>query len=149
MEYAAVAAELARADPVLVINKADGDNVVEAKRAARELADVMRLMEPAHDDWRVPVLTCSARTGDGVADVWDKVCEHRRTLEGSGALARKRADQEVAWMWATVQDRVLHRLRHDGATRDTVTRLEKALREGETTATRAAGTLLEALGWAE
>jgi LAO/AO transport system kinase len=134
---------------VIAVNKADGDNVVEAKRAARELADVMRLMEPAHDDWRVPVLTCSARTGDGVADVWDKVCEHRRTLEGSGALARKRADQEVAWMWATVQDRVLHRLRHDGATRDTVTRLEKALREGETTATRAAGTLLEALGWAE
>ena len=134
---------------VIAVNKADGDNVIEAKRAARELADVMRLMEPAHDDWRVPVLTCSARTGDGVADVWDTVCEHRDTLEGSGALARKRADQEVAWMWATVQDRVLHRLRHDGATRDTVTMLETALREGETTATRAATTLLEALGWAE
>jgi LAO/AO transport system kinase len=134
---------------VIAINKADGDNVIEAKRAARELADVMRLMEPAHAGWPVPVLTCSARTGDGVTCVWEQVCKHRATLEGSGALAHKRADQEVAWMWATVQDRLLHRLRHDGATRETVTRLERALREGETTAARAATTLLEALGWAE
>ncbi len=134
---------------VIAVNKADGDNVIEAKRAARELADVMRLMEPAHEDWHVPVLTCSARTGDGVEGVWEMVCEHRATLEASGALDRKRADQEVAWMWATVQDRVLHRLRHDGSTRDIVARLEGSLRDGETTATRAATTLLEALGWAE
>jgi LAO/AO transport system kinase len=132
---------------VIAVNKADGDNVIEAKRAARELADVMRLMEPAHEGWRVPVLTCSARTGDGVDGVWEQVCEHRATLEASGALADKRADQEVAWMWAIVQDRVLHRLRHDGTTGRVVRELEHALRDGETTAARAATTLLAALGW--
>ena len=132
---------------VIAVNKADGDNVIEAKRAARELADVMRLMEPASEHWSVPVLTCSAMTSDGVDDVWRSVCDHRAALESSGDLARKRADQEVAWMWDTVQQRMLHRLRHDGTTRETVRALESALRAGETTATRAADTLMASLGW--
>lgn len=132
---------------VITVNKADGDNVIEAKRTARELADILKLMEPTRGDWRAPVLTCSATTGDGVPGVWEQVCAHREALERSGELTAKRADQEVAWMWSTVQSRVLHRLRHDPATRDTVAELERDLRSGQTTATRAAQTLLDALGW--
>lgn len=133
---------------VIAVNKADGDNVIEAKRARRELADVLSLMEPTRGDWRAPVLTCSAMSGDGVEQVWAQVLAHRDTLEQSGELHRKRADQEVSWMWSTVQHRVLHRLRHDTSTRDLVAQLEHQLRTGQTTATRAARTLLEALGWA-
>ena len=132
---------------VITVNKADGDNVIEAKRAARELADVLRLMEPTRGDWRAPVLTCSALTDDGIAQVWEQVCAHREALESSGQLAAKRADQEVSWMWATVQDRVLHRLRHDPATRETVTDLEQQLHAGDTTAALAAQTLIARLGW--
>jgi len=133
---------------VITVNKADGDNVIEAKRAARELADVLRLMEPTRGDWRAPVLTCSARDDTGVDEVWEQVCAHRRALEESGELAAKRADQEVSWMWSTVQDRVLHRLRHDPRTRETVAALEAALHDGSTTAARAAQRLLDELGWA-
>ncbi|MGB9373926.1 MAG: methylmalonyl Co-A mutase-associated GTPase MeaB [Jiangellales bacterium] len=132
---------------VITVNKADGDNVIEAKRAARELADVLRLMEPTRGDWRAPVLTCSALNDDGVEQVWEQVCSHRAALESTGDLAAKRADQEVSWMWSTVQDRVLHRLRHDPGTRETVTDLELALHQGDTTATRAAQVLLDKLGW--
>jgi len=132
---------------VIAVNKADGDNVIEAKRAARELADVLRMMEPAYDGWRVPVMTCSAKTGEGIDEVWDQVCAHRAAMAESGALDRRRSDQEVAWMWATVRDRVMHRLRHDGVTKDTVVALEEQLRSGDTTATRAAQTLLDKLGW--
>ncbi|MGA7689663.1 MAG: methylmalonyl Co-A mutase-associated GTPase MeaB [Jiangellales bacterium] len=132
---------------VITVNKADGDNVIEAKRAARELADVLRLMEPTRGDWRAPVLTCSALNDDGVEQVWEQVCAHRAALESTGDLTAKRADQEVSWMWSTVQDRVLHRLRHDPGTRQTVTDLERALHQGDTTATRAAQVLLDKLGW--
>ncbi len=132
---------------VIAVNKADGDNVVEAKRAARELADVLRLMQPAVEGWRVPVLTCSARDGTGVDTVWEQVTAHRDLLARSGALAAKRADQEVAWMWATVQDRVLARLRDHPGTRERVQGLEQDLRHGRTTATRAAQDLLGHLGF--
>jgi LAO/AO transport system kinase len=132
---------------VIAVNKADGDNVIEAKRAARELADVLRLMQPATPGWRVPVLTCSATEGTGVDDVWAQVCAHRDALAGSGGLAAKRADQEVAWMWATVKDRVLARLREHPGTRERVRALEADLRAGRTTATQAAQDLVGDLGW--
>ena len=132
---------------VIAVNKADGDNVIEAKRAARELADVLKLMEPTRADWRAPVLTCSALTGAGVDDVWEQVCAHRAALESTGDLAAKRADQEVSWMWSTVQDRILHGLRHDPTTRSTVVGLEAAVRDGSETAARAAQRLLDELGW--
>jgi len=132
---------------VIAVNKADGDNVIEAKRTARELADVLRLMEPTTPGWQVPVLTCSAVEGTGVDDVWAQVCAHRDALAATGALASKRADQEVAWMWATVTDQVLARLRHHHATREHLAQLEADLRAGRTTATRAAGQLLASLGW--
>jgi LAO/AO transport system kinase len=132
---------------VIAVNKADGDNVIEAKRAARELADVLRMMEPATAGWQVPVLTCSAVEGAGVDDVWAQVCAHRDTLAASGSLQAKRADQEVAWMWATVTDQVLARLRHHHATQAPLVALEADLRAGRTTATRAAQQLLGSLGW--
>jgi LAO/AO transport system kinase len=132
---------------VIAVNKADGDNVIEAKRAARELADVLRLMQPAVEGWRVPVLTCSAMQDTGVDEVWAQVCAHRDALEATGALSAKRAEQEVAWMWATVQDRVLTRLRDHPGTRERVRGLEADLRAGHTTAARAAQDLLSHLGW--
>ncbi len=132
---------------VIAVNKADGDRVIEAKRAARELADVLRLMEPATPGWQVPVLTCSALEGTGVDQVWQQVTSHREALAAAGALQAKRADQEVAWMWATVHDRVLARLREHDLTRERVGALEADLRAGRTTATQAADDLLADLGW--
>jgi LAO/AO transport system kinase len=132
---------------VIAVNKADGDNVIEAKRAARELAGVLAMMAPPTSIWRVPVLTCSAAEGAGVDEVWAQVAAHRDALAASGTLQAKRADQEVAWMWATVQDRVLARLREHPGTRERVAGLEADLRAGRTTATQAASHLLVDLGW--
>jgi LAO/AO transport system kinase len=132
---------------VVAINKADGDHVLEARRTARELADVLRLVQRDDPSWTVPVLTCSALDGTGVDTVWEQVLAHRAGLVAAGGLARKRADQEVAWMWATVQDRILRRLRTDPRTRERVDGLEDDLRAGRTTATRAAAELVATLGW--
>ncbi len=131
---------------VLAVNKADGDNVIEAKRAARELTDVFRMLAPADPDWTPPVLTCSALRGQGVLEVWERVAAHRVHLESSGRLASKRADQEVAWMWSTVQDRVLSRLRHEADTREQMHALETQVRLGSLTAAQAAASIMELLG---
>ena len=45
---------------VIAVNKADGDHVVDAKGAARELAAALHLVAPSEDGWSPSVLTCSA-----------------------------------------------------------------------------------------
>ena len=131
---------------VVAVNKADGSHERDARRAAAELAGALRMMTPAHADWRPPVLPCSAQTGAGLDAVWEAVARHRAVLDADGSLARRRADQQVEWMWAMVRDRMMDRLTSDPAVRDALPGLGRAVRAGGLTPTLAAERLLGALG---
>lgn len=127
---------------VVAVNKADGDGERPARRAAAELAGALRMMTPSHDGWRPPVLPCSARTGAGLDEVWDAVRRHRALLDGDGSLARRRADQQVQWMWAMVRDRLMDRLTSDPGVRAALPALEGDVRDGAVTPALAAQRLL-------
>jgi LAO/AO transport system kinase len=131
---------------VIAVNKADGAHAAEARAAARELADVLRMLTPPDAEWTPPVLTCSGLESRGVADVWEAVEGHRRAGEDSGALAARRADQEVRWMRAMVTESLTARLHDDPAVAATLAEQEALLRAGRTTAALAAGRVLERLG---
>jgi LAO/AO transport system kinase len=131
---------------VVAVNKADGPYERDARAAARELRSALRMMTPTSASWRPPVLACSAQTGAGIAEVWTAVEEHRAALEAAGALAEKRADQQVQWMWAMVRDQLMDRLQSDAGVREALPALEREVRAGERTPTLAAQAILEALG---
>jgi LAO/AO transport system kinase len=127
---------------VVAVNKADEHHEGEARVAARELAGAMRLVR-GHSEWAPPVITCSGLTGVGVDDVWARVGAHREHL-GSDGLARKRAEQQLDFMWALVRDELDQRLRSSAgvaAVRDDVRR---AVLSGELPAPLAADRILAA-----
>lgn len=129
---------------VIAVNKADGPHEPDARAAARELSGALRLLRGADTAWTPPVLTCSGREGGGLDTVWERIEDHRRTLETGGALAAKRRDQQVQWTWAMVHDRLLSRLHGDPAVRALAADLEDEVREGTLTATLAAERILAA-----
>ncbi|GAA0975575.1 methylmalonyl Co-A mutase-associated GTPase MeaB [Nocardiopsis tropica] len=129
---------------VAAVNKADGPHADDARKAARELSRALRLLQPVHPGWRPPVLTCSGLTGDGLDEVWEAVLRHRRTLEADGALGERRREQGVSWMWDQVRDRLMDSFLRDPGVSSLIPGTEDGVRSGETTATLAALTLLEA-----
>jgi LAO/AO transport system kinase len=129
---------------IVAVNKADGSHAAEARRAARELAGALRLLGRPEDGWATPVVTCSAITGDGLAEVWDLVGEHERVLRDSGELDRRRRDQRVSWMWSLVRDQLLDRLRDSGELRAMTPGLEADVRAGVLTPGLAAQQLVAA-----
>jgi LAO/AO transport system kinase len=82
----------------IAVNKADGDNLIRAERARAEYAAALHLFPLPPDGWTPRVLTCSALAGEAIADVWAVVIEHRRHLEQTGFLARRRSAQAVDWL---------------------------------------------------
>ena len=128
---------------VIAINKADGDRAIEAEGAAKELAAALHLVAASPHGWAPPVLTCSALEQRQLDDVWRHLAAHRVHLEHSGTFAEHRRRQEVAWMWATIDDQLLARFRASPAVRERVAEIEAAVRNGELTATAAARTLLD------
>ncbi|MFE2042564.1 methylmalonyl Co-A mutase-associated GTPase MeaB [Streptomyces sp. NPDC059477] len=131
---------------VIAVNKADGPHERDAQAAARELAGALRLMHGKDASWTPPVLSCSARELLGLDVVWERLEQHRALLDGTGRLAAKRRDQQVDWTWSMVRDELLGRLRSDPAVREVTPEVERAVREGEITATLAAERILGALG---
>jgi len=88
----------------LAINKADGDNIPRAKLAQKDYEIAMHLLTPASPNWSPPVLTCSAKTTDGLEDVWNTILKHRNIFNASGELDTKRREQAIEWMWFLVRE---------------------------------------------
>jgi len=128
---------------VIAVNKADGDRAIEAEGAARELAAALHLVAASPQGWDPPVLTCSAIERRGLDEVWRHLVAHRSHLERAGAFADHRRRQEVAWMWATIDDQLLARFRSSRTVRERVGDIEEAVRNGEVTAAAAARELLD------
>ncbi|CAI7974164.1 MULTISPECIES: methylmalonyl Co-A mutase-associated GTPase MeaB [Parafrankia] len=129
---------------VIAVNKADGPHELDARRAARELAGAIRLLQGGAREWQTPVLTCSAAERTGLDTVWGQVLKHQDTLDASGELAARRRRQQVDWMWAMVHDRLLSRLHDDPRVANLTGGLERQVEDGELTPTLAADAILRA-----
>jgi len=96
---------------LILVNKADGDLLEHAQRAAAEYANAVHLIRPALAEWQVTVRAVSALTGNGTDGVWEDADRFRAALEASGAWARRRAAQAQAALWNEIGDGLLDRFR--------------------------------------
>ncbi|MEV7026911.1 methylmalonyl Co-A mutase-associated GTPase MeaB [Kitasatospora sp. NPDC093558] len=129
---------------VIAVNKADGPHETDAKGAARELAGALRLLQAPDSPWTPPVLTCSGREGLGLDVLWERLQQHRKVLDATGALAAKRREQQVEWTWTMVHDQLYARLHEHDEVRRVAGDLESQVRTGTLPAGLAAQRILEA-----
>ncbi|AZZ82194.1 MULTISPECIES: methylmalonyl Co-A mutase-associated GTPase MeaB [Gordonia] len=129
---------------VVVVNKADGKHLNEAKGAARELRNALGLIYPHDALWTPPVLTMSAIEKTGVDEFWNTVVKHNQTLREAGEFTARRNQQQIDWTWSMVHDIVLSRLAESPSVRDIRDEVEDELREGVLTPALAAQRIVDA-----
>ena len=115
---------------MIAVNKADGDNVARAKAAAAEYRAALHILTPRSANWSPPVVTYSALTGEGVAALWAHVLDHREKLTAAGELASRRAEQQVKWMWAMLEERLFAPLRSDRSIKAALASIEAEVAAG-------------------
>jgi LAO/AO transport system kinase len=131
---------------MIAINKADGDNKKRATAAAAEYRAALHILTPQVAEWRPPVVTYSALTGDGIANIWDNVVAHREKLTASGAFAARRRAQQVKWMWALFDERLRGRLSSDPKLKAKLPQIERAVAEGRLSPALAVDEIVGTLG---
>jgi len=131
---------------LIAVNKADGDLVGPSQRAAADLRRAVHLLRPKRPGWEVPVLRCSAITGEGVPELWEAVERSHDALRAQGHLEALRAEQSVAWMWSEVTADLLDALRAHPDVRDGLDELEAAVAAGTRSPASAAEELLRRFG---
>ena len=131
---------------MIAVNKADGDNIVRAKSAAAEYRAALHILTPRSPNWSPPVVTYSALTSGGIAELWAKVLDHREKLTASGELASRRGEQQVKWMWEMLEERLFAPLRSDRALKAMLPRLEAEVAAGRLAPNAAVEQIAEMLG---
>ncbi len=96
---------------VVAVSKADGDNAAAAERAAAAYGAALRYLRPRHAHWQPRATTISSVSGAGVDALWDTLRAHHAALAERGALAALRAEQDVRWMRALVEEELVSALR--------------------------------------
>lgn len=127
---------------MILVNKADGDLIDTAKRSVAEYNSALRMLRPASPNWNVPVLSCSARTGDGIEEAWQKIEAFREALGGSGEIARRRSAQALDWLWTEVGEGLIAALKMHPAIVADLPDVERKVADGALPPTIAARRLI-------
>ncbi|MGV9670970.1 methylmalonyl Co-A mutase-associated GTPase MeaB [Gordonia sp. NPDC003504] len=128
---------------VIVVNKADGKHLNEAKSAARELKNALKLIYPHDALWFPPVQTMSAIENTGVDDYWAAIEKHRETLMAAGEFDARRSRQQIDWMWEMARETVVSRLANSPAVKATRADIENRVRGAELTPALGAAQIVE------
>jgi LAO/AO transport system kinase len=131
---------------MIAVNKADGDNVKRATAAAAEYRSALHILTPRVAEWQPPVVTYSALTGRGMADIWNNIVAHREKLTATGAFAARRREQQVKWMWTMFDERLRGRLSSDPKLKAKLPQIERAVAEGRLSPALAVDDIVGTLG---
>src|SRR5690606_34705779 len=88
---------------LIAINKADGNNQDKALMAKRQYQNALHLFPKKESDWTPEVLTCSALTKMGIADIWDLINTYVEQTTENGYFLQKRKEQASYWMHETIE----------------------------------------------
>lgn len=85
------------ADAIL-INKADGDNVLAARQAKSTYQNALHLLQPSSNHWQIPVLTGSSLTGIGIFETWQAILRYQELTKINGFWDLNRSNQRLNWL---------------------------------------------------
>jgi len=86
----------------IVINKADGDNLLKAKLAKTEYANALHLYPLKESNWQPKVLTASALNYKGIDVIDAMIQEYIALTKQNGYFAEKRNEQNKFWLLSTI-----------------------------------------------
>ena len=131
---------------MIAVNKADGEMKNAANRAVMEYQHALDILNPKSANWKPRSLSCSAFTGDGLAAIWETICDYKRLLKDAGEWQEKRKSQQVEWMWTIIRERILSKIETNEKVQSLVPQLELQVAESKLTPALAALEILTVIG---
>ncbi len=89
---------------LVVINKADGDNVTSARLASTEINRALHFFAMKKSGWSPKAITCSAFYNIGISDVWKIILNYTDLTKANNYNEVHRAEQNQFWMIETINE---------------------------------------------
>src|SRR5690606_25980045 len=91
---------------VIVINKADGENIKAARQAKVEFQRALHLFPPKESNWAPKTTTCSALKNEGIEAIWEIVEDYVNLTRENGYFEYKRDEQNKFWLYQTIEEQL-------------------------------------------
>ena len=129
------------ADAIL-INKADGDNILRAKVAKEEFSRALHYLKSPTMGWTPEVHTSSAINNEGITNMWERILSFMKKVKANGIFENRRQDQMLQWVHAMIKEHLETLFYHDPKIVLELPIIKKAVLEGTIPPTTAALKLL-------
>ena len=126
---------------IVVYNKTDID-IHATEMAVAQMQSALALLRPPSPHWKVPVLKTSATRVEGIEEFWKIIERYRKAMEAHGAIAERRQQQALAWMWHLIESGLQQRFNGNPGVKRELAVLTKAVQAGTITPSAAARQLL-------
>ncbi len=91
---------------VIVINKADGENLKAAKQAKVEFQRALHLFPAKESGWTPKTTTCSALKNEGIEAIWEIIEEYVSLTKANGFFEQERDEQNKFWLHQTIEEKL-------------------------------------------
>lgn len=128
---------------LVVVNKADGDLISNARRTQAEYISALKFVKRRSKQWRPLVLRVSSFTKDGFPNLWEDMEDFQETMLESGELEAKRKKQYRTWMWNHIENHLISAFKAHPKIHQLLNEVEKQVEDGIVTPGQASDILIK------
>ncbi|WP_405571073.1 methylmalonyl Co-A mutase-associated GTPase MeaB [Winogradskyella sp. Asnod2-B02-A] len=128
---------------MVVINKADGDNITMSKLAKRQYQNALHIFPKSESGWSPVVSTASAIKNIGIAKVWDEILKFKTLVDDNGYFIKNRKHQQIKWMYNNINEELKQLFYNSKDIKKELSILEKDVIASEISPVKAAQQIIE------
>lgn len=127
----------------IVINKADGDNILRTKTAATLYRNALHLFPPTISGWIPQVKTCSSLRKTGMDEIVQCIDDYFDLVKGNNYFRERRSSQSRFWMFETIDAQLKNDFYKNKMVKSSLSTMEKEVSSEKLSPFVAAQELLE------
>ena len=128
---------------MVVINKADGDNITMSKLAKRQYQNALHIFPLAESGWSPEVSTASAIKNIGISHIWDVILKYKKLVDENGYFLKNRDHQQIKWMYNNINEELKHMFYNSKDIKTKLSVLEKDIVSSEISPVKAAQQIID------
>ncbi|MDF1517231.1 MAG: methylmalonyl Co-A mutase-associated GTPase MeaB [Lutibacter sp.] len=129
---------------MVVINKADGDNVRKSQIARSQYQNALHIFPQSESGWSPVVSTASAIKNIGIDKVWEEITAYKKMVMENGYFHQNRNVQQVQWMYNNINEELKRLFYGSKDIASQLSMLEKDIISAKISPVKAAQKIIEA-----
>ncbi|MGM0921788.1 MAG: methylmalonyl Co-A mutase-associated GTPase MeaB [Bacillota bacterium] len=116
---------------LVVVNKADGDNLNNAKKAEHEYNHILHFLKSYTQGWETKAVTASALHETGIREIWETISVFAYKTKENGTFEGRRKLQQKEWLYEMIQEQLKHHFFQHTYIKGNMLNYEKDVVEGK------------------